>query len=58
MEMRRWTDSAIECYKRGCRCSGCTIKQIYPQCRMKNSVIQLVAKFGKPIEKQEKDLII
>lgn len=47
-----WTRSAIECYERGCVCSGCLVyEQIGKDCHMKASVIELVRKFGKPPKK-------
>lgn len=49
MIVHRWTPSAIECYRRGCRCQGCTINLILgKRCRMKNSVIELVRQLGTP----------
>lgn len=47
--IRRWTEDAINCYKRGCVCSGCPIKNlISSKCFMKASVIELVKKIGIP----------
>lgn len=49
MLVRRWTDAAIYCYKRGCRCIGCLYYEIIgKRCQMKKTVIELVKKFGKP----------
>lgn len=49
---RHWTASSIYCYKRGCRCSGCYIKEIMnEECRMKTAVLELVKRFGRPPEK-------
>lgn len=46
---RRWTPSAIECYKRGCVCKGCLIQDLMEQkCRMKASVVALVKDLGAP----------
>lgn len=61
-EIRRWTLSAIDCYKRGCICEGCFIYEKYSKpgkwnCYMKSAVIELVRKFGKP-ENVEKDWIL
>ena len=51
--MRRWTPMATDCYKIGCRCSICKIPLfIESKCRMKNAVLELVRKFGKPITKR------
>lgn len=51
--VNHWTDMAVECYSINCNCSKChiidglnTITQ--ENCKMKNSVFQLVKKFGKP----------
>lgn len=50
--VRRWTVSAIDCYFRGCVCSGCPVYEILGnRCRMKQSVLMLVRKFGKPNRK-------
>lgn len=47
---RRWTLSAIDCYKIGCNCSRCTIPEIMETpCKMKYCVLELVKKFGKPV---------
>lgn len=48
--VRRWTRSAVDCYKIGCNCSRCNIPLIMETpCKMKYSVLELVKKFGKPI---------
>lgn len=47
----QWTDAARECYKRGCVCEGCIIKDILETpCDMKRAVFELVRKFGAPKE--------
>ena len=50
--VRRWTATAIECYKRGCNCEGCFYKKFFsssPQkCQMKASVLELVRVIGTP----------
>lgn len=49
MQVYKWTDAAIHCYERGCICRGCLFnKMIGKSCRMKESVLGLVKKFGKP----------
>lgn len=47
-----WTEGAIYCYKRGCNCQGCYMNDLIEStpCRMKNAVLELVRKFGKPPE--------
>lgn len=50
---KKWTPTAIECYLLGCNCSKCNINKIYFKdsifkCKMKDTVIELVRKFGKP----------
>ena len=51
----QWTQLAKDCYLRGCRCEGCLINMnLETHCLMKNSVIELVKKFGAPPEKIEK----
>lgn len=49
-KIRRWTTTAIECYKRGCNCQGCLIKKLIKsqKCQMKSSVIELVRLYGIP----------
>ena len=45
-----WTQSAIECYKRGGICEGCPTKELISsqKCQMKKTIIKLVATIGKP----------
>lgn len=61
VSLRRWTQSARDCYFRGCICSGCPIYEILEtKCRMKQTVLELVRKFGKPekeINYQEMDIV-
>ena len=50
-----WTQSAVDCYNIGCRCSKCNLYKIYFQksvfkCKMKETVIELVRKIGAPVE--------
>ena len=50
---KNWTPTAIECYKLGCICTKCNLYHIYfrntnIKCRMKDTVIELVRKFGIP----------
>lgn len=46
---RHWTQTARDCYERGCDCRGCLIKeQMENPCRMKAAVFELVRKFGAP----------
>lgn len=50
--VRRWTTTAIECYKRGCNCEGCFYSEFfsgnYQKCQMKASVLELVRVIGTP----------
>jgi hypothetical protein len=50
--VRRWTSTAVECYKRGCVCSGCFYSEFFkssPQkCQMKSTVLELVRVLGTP----------
>jgi len=49
----QWTETAIDCYKRHCICSGCLLKEVLgDKCRMKQVVIQLVRDLGLPKEKK------
>lgn len=49
---RRWTQTSIDCYKRGCVCSGCFYSDFFkgsPQkCQMKSTILELVRVLGKP----------
>ena len=50
-----WTPTAVECYQLGCRCSKCIINNVYFaessfKCKMKETVIELVRKYGVPPE--------
>lgn len=50
--VRRWTNTALECYKRGCMCEGCFYADFFSgtsqKCQMKASVLELVRVLGKP----------
>lgn len=50
--VRRWTPTALECYKRGCNCEGCFYKNFFTsasqKCQMKASVLELVRVLGTP----------
>jgi len=48
-----WTPAAIDCYQLGCSCYKCYLNKIYfsksnIKCHMKDSVIELVRKYGVP----------
>ena len=46
---QRWTTSAVDCYRKGCDCSKCTVKEILGnRCKMKKVVFESVRKWGKP----------
>ncbi|MDD3149290.1 MAG: hypothetical protein PHV68_00500 [Candidatus Gastranaerophilales bacterium] len=50
--VRRWTQTALECYKRGCVCSGCFYREFFAasrqRCHMKATVLELVRTIGTP----------
>ena len=50
--VRRWTNTALECYKRGCVCDGCFYRDFFngssQKCQMKASVLELVRVLRKP----------
>lgn len=50
--VRRWTYTAVECYARGCVCTGCWYNDFFKpsnfKCRMKYTIIELVKCFGPP----------
>ena len=54
VEPQRWTIGAIQCYKRGCNCSGCFLSETYYEtlghgrCSMKIAVRKLIKKCGLP----------
>ncbi len=52
---KNWTPTAIDCYRIGCSCFKCNLYKIYfsntnMKCRMKETVIELVRRFGVPEE--------
>ena len=50
-EVTRWTTDAIICYKRGCVCTNCPMREIAPsinKCHMKAAVLELVRIHGIP----------
>ncbi len=50
--VRRWTSTAVECYKRGCVCNGCFYSSFFSgssqRCQMKATVLELVRVLGTP----------
>lgn len=49
IKRKEWTQSAVECYLRGCNCDNCTIKELLESpCIMKDSVISLIRSGFKP----------
>ena len=46
--LKFWTESAIECYRRGCRCQNCPIPHPTENCLMKSVVKELVRVKGNP----------
>ncbi len=47
--VERWTQGAIDCYKRCCICRDCPTKELMRgECKMKYAVIESVKKLGKP----------
>ncbi|MGN0006206.1 MAG: hypothetical protein ACI37Z_09605 [Candidatus Gastranaerophilaceae bacterium] len=52
IQVRRWTNASLECYKRGCVCEGCFYTDFFngssQRCQMKSSVLELVRVLGKP----------
>ena len=59
MQQRRWTETTIECYLRGCNCSNCKItpKLESKKCRAKKAVIELIKQNKKPPVKR-RELIL
>ncbi len=50
---KKWNQTAIECYKKHCKCSECYIYKIYfatrnITCKMKYYVIEMLKLFGEP----------
>lgn len=61
-ELRRWNETAKDCYMRGCICKGCPIYELYfknsiKKCQMKGAVVELVRKFGIPEDLTREDTI-
>lgn len=50
--VRRWTVTAMDCYKRGCNCNGCFYQDFFSgstqKCQMKAAVLELVRTLGTP----------
>lgn len=58
MAVRRWTQSSIDCYNRGCVCNGCFYQKVMSTpCMMKTTVLELVKLYGKPDENAVKNTI-
>lgn len=52
---KSWTSAAIDCYMLGCSCYKCNLNKIYFlnsnfKCKMKETVIELVRRYGIPDE--------
>jgi len=49
-----WTNTAVDCYKRNCICTGCLFENYFTdkkqKCQMKIVVNKLIKEFGKPKE--------
>ena len=57
---RGWTESGIECWKRGCVCNGCKYSHFFEsmkRCKQKIAVIKCVKMFGPPPNETEKTII-
>lgn len=46
--LRRWTKTSIECLNNHCICDNCYLSKIIKNCHMKNNVLALYSKLGKP----------
>ena len=47
--VKYWTTDAVNCYKRGCICEGCPIREMVKslgRCQMKATVLELVRIHG------------
>lgn len=57
----RWTPTAIQCFERGCVCDGCFYEKFFTSqnfnCRMKDSVLELVRERGIPKKVKTKTII-
>ena len=52
--VRYWSTDAINCYKRGCICEGCPIREMIKsidRCQMKATVLELVRIHGIPTKR-------
>lgn len=50
----KWTESSMFCYRRGCNCEGCYIKDVLEtHCFMKKAVLALVKKYGAPSNNED-----
>ena len=68
--IRRWTNAARSCYRRGCRCEGCFYNVFFarsrkelgledhPRCLMKKTVIELVRVLGRPAGVETKQVVV
>lgn len=59
-QIKHWTQSAIDCYKRECVCEGCPVYELVfkpakRKCMMKAAVIATVRKLGVPDKLIKKD---
>ena len=54
---RKWTPTAIDCYRLNCSCSMCNLYKLYFKdsffkCKMKETVVELVRQIGVPNDRK------
>ena len=59
MQQRKWTETTIECYLRGCNCTNCNVtpKLDSGKCKAKKAVMELIKQNKKPPVKR-RELIL
>lgn len=45
---QRWTRTAVECLNNHCICGRCQLLDIVYNCHMKETVLELYKKYGRP----------
>lgn len=56
--MKKWTQSAIECLNNHCICGTCPLSDIVYNCRMKSTVLELYKHCGRPEEYEEPTILV
>lgn len=58
---KKWNDTTIMCYKRGCYCYGCEFSRLFGKdnkCQVKAAVLESVRVLGVPFEREVFEVVM